>query len=74
LDDPEIKVRMDMEGRKEGKERKKERKQEGKKERRKKEVNKLNYARFEVFTAMKIQVMFFWIVMPCSGMVEYKRF
>jgi hypothetical protein len=26
----------------------------------------LPYARFEVFKAVKIQVEFFWVVMPCS--------
>jgi len=30
-------------------------------------------ATFEVFTAMKIQVVVFWIVMPCSDVVGYER-
>jgi hypothetical protein len=30
-------------------------------------------ARFEVFTAIKIQVAFFWVVAPCSE-IENKRF
>jgi len=30
--------------------------------------------RFEVFTAVKIQVEFFWVVMPYSAVVEYQRF
>jgi len=31
-------------------------------------------ARLEVFTVMKILLMVFWIVMPCSGVVGYHRF
>jgi len=27
--------------------------------------------KFEVFTEMKIQAMVFWVVMPCSDVVEY---
>jgi hypothetical protein len=30
--------------------------------------------RLEVFTPMKIQVMVFWVVTPCSNMVGYQRF
>jgi hypothetical protein len=30
--------------------------------------------RFEVFTAMKIQVQFFWVVTPCGVVVGYQRF
>jgi hypothetical protein len=33
-----------------------------------------NYARFEVFTAIKIEVMVFWVLMPCSVVVGYQRF
>jgi len=29
---------------------------------------------FEVFTAMKIQIVVFWVVMPCSDVVGYRRF
>jgi hypothetical protein len=32
------------------------------------------YARFEVFTAVKIQVQVFWVVKPCSVVVGYQRF
>jgi hypothetical protein len=32
------------------------------------------HAKFEVFTVVKIQVEVFWVVMPCSIMVGYKRF
>jgi hypothetical protein len=31
-------------------------------------------ARFAVFTAAKIQVKVFWVVMPCNVMVEYQHF
>jgi hypothetical protein len=31
-------------------------------------------ARFEVFTAKKIQAVVFWFVMPCSDVGEYQRF
>jgi hypothetical protein len=30
--------------------------------------------RFEIFTAMKIQIVIFWVVTPCSNMVGYQRF
>jgi hypothetical protein len=32
------------------------------------------YARYEVFTAVKIQVDVFWVVTPCSVVVGYRRF
>jgi hypothetical protein len=31
-------------------------------------------ARFEVFKAVKVLVMVFWIVTPCSVVVGYQRF
>jgi len=34
----------------------------------------VEYARFEVFTAVKIQVQVFWVVMPCSVAVRYRCF
>jgi hypothetical protein len=37
-------------------------------------LEKLTGARFEVFMAMKIQVMVFWAVMPHSDMVGYQHF
>jgi hypothetical protein len=36
-------------------------------------LNKLNVI-FDVFTAVKIQVDFFWVVIQCSGVVRYQRF
>jgi hypothetical protein len=30
------------------------------------------YARFEVFTAVKSQVEVFWIVTPCTDVVQYQ--
>jgi len=32
------------------------------------------YARFEVFTAVKIKPEVYWFVSPCSVVVGYKRF
>jgi len=29
---------------------------------------------FEIFTAVKIQVEFFWVIMPCSVVVGYQCF
>jgi len=34
----------------------------------------LPYARFEVFTAVKIQVEIFWVVTQCSVVAGYQRF
>jgi hypothetical protein len=31
-------------------------------------------AKFDVFTAMKMQVAVFWVVTPCSVVVGYRRF
>jgi hypothetical protein len=31
-------------------------------------------ARFEVFTAVKIQVQVYWVLTPCSVVVGYRRF
>jgi len=39
-----------------------------------KSVNYEAHTRFEVFTVVKIQVEFFWIVTPCSYVVGYRRF
>jgi hypothetical protein len=32
------------------------------------------YARYEGFTVVKIQVKVFWVVTPCSVVVEYQQF
>jgi hypothetical protein len=37
-------------------------------------VLKLRAARFQVFTAVKIEFVFFLIIAPCSVVVEYQRF
>jgi len=35
---------------------------------------RINYVRFEVFKAVKIQVVVFWVVTPCSDVLGYRRF
>jgi hypothetical protein len=37
-------------------------------------VKVLDSATFEVFTAMNIQVVVFWVVTPCSDVIGYQRF
>jgi hypothetical protein len=37
-------------------------------------VNMLHYMRFDVFTAVKIQVNVFWVVTPYSDVVEHQCF
>jgi hypothetical protein len=39
------------------------------------DMNTLNLvAKYEVFTAAKIQVEVFWILTPCSDAIAYRRF
>jgi hypothetical protein len=33
-----------------------------------------HYARFEVFTVVKIEVEVFWVVTPCSAVAGYQHF
>jgi hypothetical protein len=37
-------------------------------------VGNVSYVRYEVFMVVKIQVKVFWVVMPCSDVVEYQCF
>jgi hypothetical protein len=34
----------------------------------------IHILRFKAFTAVKMQVEVFWVVMPCSDVVGYQRF
>jgi len=34
----------------------------------------MRYARFGIFTVMKIHVVVFWVVMPCGDIIGYRRF
>jgi len=43
-------------------------------EQRSREADGRSSAKFEVFTAVKIEVEFFWVVTPCSVMVGYQHF
>jgi len=38
------------------------------------QIRKWNVMRFEDFTVLKIQVVVFWVVMPCSVVVGYQHF
>jgi hypothetical protein len=64
--------------RKKKEKKKKQRKKERKKERKTfrvyfHEISQSIFTRFDVLTAMKIQIAVFWVVTPCSEMAGYQR-
>jgi hypothetical protein len=57
----------------EGRKRKKKERKEGTKTKREKE-RKNKYVGLKIFTIVKIEVMVFWVVVPCSVVVGYQHF